>query len=35
MPEQVFSECSIFRPPHKAEPERLAEMLIGFWSHGR
>ena len=31
---EVFSECSHLSPPHKAEPARLAEMLIDFWTHG-
>ncbi len=31
---EVFSECSHLSPPHKAEPARLAELLIDFWTHG-
>lgn len=31
---EVFSECSHLSPPHKAEPARLAEMLLDFWTHG-
>jgi hypothetical protein len=31
---EVFSDCSHLSPPHKAEPERLAEVLIDFWVHG-
>jgi len=31
---EVFSECSHPSPPHRAEPARLAEMLIDFWAHG-
>jgi pimeloyl-ACP methyl ester carboxylesterase len=30
---EVFSECSHLSAPHKAEPVRLAEMLIAFWAH--
>jgi pimeloyl-ACP methyl ester carboxylesterase len=30
---EVFSECSHLSPPHKAEPARLADMLIDFWAH--
>jgi pimeloyl-ACP methyl ester carboxylesterase len=29
----VFSECSHLNPPHRAEPARLADMLIDFWTH--
>jgi pimeloyl-ACP methyl ester carboxylesterase len=32
---EVFSECSHLSPPHKAEPERLAEVLIDFWTHAQ
>jgi hypothetical protein len=31
---EVFSERSHSSPPHQAEPARLAEMLIDFWTHG-
>jgi pimeloyl-ACP methyl ester carboxylesterase len=31
---EVFSERSHSSPPHRAEPARLAEMLIDFWTHG-
>jgi pimeloyl-ACP methyl ester carboxylesterase len=31
---EVFSERSHLSPPHRAEPARLAEMLIDFWTHG-
>jgi pimeloyl-ACP methyl ester carboxylesterase len=30
---EVFSERSHSSPPHRAEPARLADMLIGFWTH--
>jgi pimeloyl-ACP methyl ester carboxylesterase len=30
---EVFSECSHLSPPHKTEPARLAELLIGFWTY--
>jgi pimeloyl-ACP methyl ester carboxylesterase len=29
---EVFSERSHLNPPHRAEPARLAEMLIDFWT---
>jgi pimeloyl-ACP methyl ester carboxylesterase len=31
---EVFSECSHLSPPHRAEPARLAELLIDFWTDG-
>jgi hypothetical protein len=31
---EVFSERDHLSPPHKAEPARLAEMLIDFWTQG-
>lgn len=31
---EVFSERSHLSTPHRAEPARLAEMLIDFWTHG-
>jgi pimeloyl-ACP methyl ester carboxylesterase len=30
---EVFSERSHLSSPHRAEPARLAEMLIDFWAH--
>ena len=30
---EVFSERSHPSPPHKAEPARLAAMLVDFWTH--
>jgi hypothetical protein len=27
-------ECSHLNPPYKAEPARLAELLIDCWTHG-
>jgi len=32
---EVFSERSHLSPPHRAEPARLAEMLIDFWMRSR
>jgi hypothetical protein len=29
---EVFSGRSHLSPPHKAEPARLANMLLGFWT---
>jgi pimeloyl-ACP methyl ester carboxylesterase len=31
---EVFRERSHSSPPHRAEPARLAELLIDFWTHG-
>jgi pimeloyl-ACP methyl ester carboxylesterase len=31
---EVFSDCSHLSTPHRAEPARLAELLIDFWTHG-
>jgi pimeloyl-ACP methyl ester carboxylesterase len=31
---EVFSGRSHLSTPHRAEPARLAEMLIDFWTHG-
>jgi hypothetical protein len=31
---EVSGERSHLSSPHRAEPARLAEMLIGFWTHG-
>ena len=31
---EVFEHRHHFDPPHRAEPERLARLLVGFWARG-